>query len=66
MTPTYVFVCPGTADGQSCGIWMSAPGYCWVHPHVPLVPQNASALTGVHRDSYEFLHPDDSVTGGNA
>jgi hypothetical protein len=49
---TTVYVCPGTADGEGCGVWLTAPGTCWVHPHVGLVPKDASALTGASADSY--------------
>jgi hypothetical protein len=52
---TTVYVCPGTADGDKCGIWLTAPGHCWIHPHVALVPQDASALTGASADSYRDL-----------
>lgn len=52
-----VYVCPGPADtGEGCGIWMSAPGHCWVHPHITLMPHDASALTGPSAVSYADLH----------
>lgn len=38
MNNTKVYVCPGPSDeSETCTFWMSAPGYCLIHPHIDLI-----------------------------
>lgn len=43
---TTVYICPGPSDEQeTCAFWMTAPGFCFTHPHIDLVPKPIEQTT---------------------